>query len=82
MRPIGRAIEQIDKIRASQSVANHASIAFDSSFAHDLVHDIRAYFNSLLVLLCYKIQAIMRPSSTNLRGRRWTRAREKGSSNT
>jgi hypothetical protein len=34
MRPIGRAIEQIeqiDKIRASQSAANHASIAFDSS---------------------------------------------------
>ena len=31
MRPIGRASEQIDQILASQSVANHASIAFDSS---------------------------------------------------
>ncbi len=31
MRPIGRANKPIDKIRASQSVAYHASIAFDSS---------------------------------------------------
>ena len=31
MRPIGRINEQIDKIRASQSDANHASTAFNSS---------------------------------------------------
>jgi len=31
MRPIGKVIEQIDMIPMGKLIANHASIAFDSS---------------------------------------------------